>query len=96
MNLMDKALNFPRISAHASRLWKLMQRIEHCRHRAEMAEHRARCGSETYRREMADVAKQWRDLAHQFELMDAASEQPVFRTRSMPDPLWGPSKPPRR
>jgi len=53
--------------APTRRLWTLMQRIEYCRHRAEIAEGLSSNGSKAIRREMAEVARQWRDLAGTFE-----------------------------
>jgi hypothetical protein len=70
-------------SLAATHLWRLMQRIEYCRHRAEMVEARATEGSEIFQEEMAEVARQWRDLAHEIELLDRSSDTPAFR-RSPP------------
>jgi hypothetical protein len=56
-------------SKPARRVWRWMQRIEYCRHRAEIAEGLANAGSGsvTFRCEMARVGKEWRDLACQIE-----------------------------
>jgi hypothetical protein len=51
-------------------LWSLMQRIEYCRHHADMAEAKSSNGSKAFRAEMAAVSRQWRDLAKAFEQLD--------------------------
>jgi hypothetical protein len=55
-----------------SRFWALMQRIERCRHRADLAEAKTASGSTAFRTEMAEIAQEWRDLARQIEAEDAA------------------------
>jgi hypothetical protein len=60
-----------------------MQRIEFCRHRAEIADARAETGTEESRKEMAELAMLWRDLAFEYERMDALSPEPVFRTAAI-------------
>jgi hypothetical protein len=60
----------------ATSLWRLMQRIETCRHRADLAEAKALTGSATFRQDMADCAKQWRMLALQIEWLDQVAERP--------------------
>ncbi len=66
-------------SGDGTPLWRLMQKIEYCRHRAELAEAKAAGGSTAFRREMAEVAEQWRDLAHEIELLDQSSPAPLLR-----------------
>jgi len=44
-----------------------MQRIERCRHRAEIAEAKTDSGSTAFRAEMAEIAQEWRDLAREVE-----------------------------
>jgi signal transduction protein with GAF and PtsI domain len=51
------------------RIWERMQQIERCRHRAEVADARATEGSPTFRREMAEAAQSWRELALEYELL---------------------------
>ena len=55
------------------RLWALMQRIERCRHRAELAENKTVQGSAAFRAEMAEIAREWRDLARAIEAGEIAS-----------------------
>lgn len=57
----------------------MMQRIEYCRHRAELADGRAERGSAAFRKEMAELADEWRDLAQHIETMDELSEAPAYR-----------------
>lgn len=47
----------------AGSLWGAMQRIEYYRHRATEAERKAATAPEAYRRDMLELAGQWRDLA---------------------------------
>ncbi len=61
------------------RLWRLMQRIETCRHRAEIAESYAASGPAEFRAEMARISAQWRMIAEAVELLDATSPSPCFR-----------------
>ena len=44
-------------------LWALMQRIEYYRHRATEVERKAAAAPEAYRKDMLELAGQWRDLA---------------------------------
>ncbi len=44
-------------------LWGFMQRIEYCRHRAAEFERKAAAAPEAYRKDMLELAGQWRDLA---------------------------------
>jgi hypothetical protein len=64
------------------RLWRLMQRIEACRHRAEITEAYAASGPPAFRAEMARISVQWRMLADAVELLDATSPSPCFRSRA--------------
>lgn len=50
-------------------LWERMQQIERCRHRAEMAEIRSAEAAPALRREMTEIALQWRQLALEYELL---------------------------
>ncbi|MBV8684042.1 MAG: hypothetical protein JO111_14295 [Caulobacteraceae bacterium] len=43
--------------------WGLMQRIEYYRHRASEVERKAAGAPEAYRKDMLELAVQWRDLA---------------------------------
>lgn len=57
-----------------------MQRIEYCRHRAELAEASAAASaSEPVRCEMGKLAQLWRELAREYEEQDQLSVDPVFR-----------------
>ena len=47
----------------ARSIWGAMQRIEYYRHRATEAERKATTAPEAYRRDMLELARQWRDLA---------------------------------
>jgi hypothetical protein len=58
------------LSDKALSLWQVMQRIEHCRHRAELAENRGRAGSQAFRAEMAEIARQWVELAREIEQLE--------------------------
>jgi hypothetical protein len=58
----------------SSELWKFMQRVEHCRHRAMQLERRAASGLEALRQDTYDLAMQWRDLALQIQLMAQLSK----------------------
>lgn len=49
--------------------WRLMQRIEHCRHRAAQCRDRAAKGSEAFREEMLEAERQWLELAHYAEIL---------------------------
>jgi hypothetical protein len=49
--------------AAAGSIWGAMQRIEYYRHRATEAERKAATAPEAYRRDMLELAGQWRDLA---------------------------------
>ena len=71
---MDRRAGAGGWSEDFSRLWRRMQRIEICRHRAEMAERRAAQGSEAFRNEMAEIAGEWRDLAKAIEDLDSTSD----------------------
>lgn len=57
-----------------NRLWRRMQRIELCRHRAELAEAKAAGGSGAFRQEMAEIAQQWRELAGAWEAFEDCGE----------------------
>jgi|KBSSwiStaDraftv2_1062776.scaffolds.fasta_scaffold150139_2 hypothetical protein len=52
-----------------SELWRRMQQIERCRHRAEMAVRQGEGGSPTFQREMAEAAQEWARLAREYEVM---------------------------
>ena len=54
-----------------------MQRIEYRRHRADMAEARSETGSEAFRQEMAEIAREWRDLVREIEELDQLSSAPL-------------------
>jgi hypothetical protein len=57
-------------------LWAFMQRIEYCRHRAMKAEREAASAKASpRRRELTDLATQWRDLALHAELIAQMAEQ---------------------
>ena len=58
-----------------SDLWKVMQRVEHCRHRAMKLELSATQGMEALRKEASDLAMQWRDLALQMQLLATHQEK---------------------
>lgn len=58
----------------SSDLWKLMQRVEHCRHRAMQLERKAAGGLEALSQDTVDLAMQWRDLALQIQLMAKVSK----------------------
>jgi hypothetical protein len=60
------------------RLWRLMQRIEYCRYRAELADQLASQCAGANRLELAEVAQHWRDLAHEIELIDRLSGDPAM------------------
>jgi hypothetical protein len=47
----------------SSSSWRLMQRIEYCRHRAMEAEQIAATASEDLRERLLDLAVRWRDMA---------------------------------
>jgi len=47
----------------ADSLWRVMQRVEYYRHRAAEVERKAAAAPILYRRDMLDLALQWRDLA---------------------------------
>ena len=47
----------------SSSSWRLMQRIEYCRHRAMEAEQSAAIAPEAMRERLVDLAVQWRDMA---------------------------------
>ncbi|HSZ51762.1 MAG TPA: hypothetical protein VK801_09350 [Caulobacteraceae bacterium] len=54
--------------AVSSPLWGLMQRIEYYRHRAAEVERKAAAAPEAYRKDLLDLATQWRDLALHVDL----------------------------
>jgi len=59
-----------------SDVWRFMQRIEYCRHRALKAEREAAAAkATTRRRELTDMATQWRDLALHAELIAQMAER---------------------
>ncbi len=59
-----------------SALWRFMQRIEYCRHQALKAERAAAAAKgSARRRELADLATQWRELALHTELIAQMAEQ---------------------
>lgn len=61
------------LSKRRSRLWRLMQNIEFCRYRAEIAEGRA-YREDGFRREASlATARQWRALANAFEQLEDVS-----------------------
>ena len=47
----------------SSSSWRLMRRIEYCRHRAMEAEQSAAIAPEAMRERLVDLAVQWRDMA---------------------------------
>jgi hypothetical protein len=51
----------------AGGLWRRMQQIERYRHRAEIAVRRGAEGSPAFRREMAEAAQEWSNLAREYE-----------------------------
>jgi hypothetical protein len=57
--------------------WRLMQRIEYCRHRALEAEQRARLAPEALREALIDLAVQWRDMALDAHLLARFGKQPA-------------------
>jgi GAF domain-containing protein len=59
----------PRTPVGARSRWKRMQQIERCRHQAEMAERAHASASAASRDETASIAKQWRSLANEYELL---------------------------
>jgi hypothetical protein len=62
----------------AKRLWRLMQRIEYCRYRAELAAELAeRCPGDD-RMELLEIVQHWRDLAREIELIDGLSGDPAM------------------
>lgn len=64
----DQPLNdAPKPLQEVPHLWRLMQRVEYCRHRAEMVEARCANAPEHLRNELAEIAQQWRDLALEIE-----------------------------
>ncbi|HEY2357815.1 MAG TPA: hypothetical protein VGH86_10225 [Phenylobacterium sp.] len=65
--------NAPEFPEKAPQLWRLMQHIEYCRYRAEMAEAKSVSGSKTYQNEMVEIARQWRDLARTIERLNRGS-----------------------
>ncbi|HEY1425520.1 MAG TPA: hypothetical protein VGF50_02505 [Caulobacteraceae bacterium] len=75
-----------------TRLWVLMQRIELCRHRAELAEVNTAKGSATFRAEMAEIAQEWRDLARHIEAENTASKAQVGEAEARASPI-GPAAP---
>lgn len=76
------------VNDEQARLWALMQRIELCRHRAELAELSSQFGPAAYRRQMIALAEQWRLCAEHVELLERTC-QPLWsegRARSvLPD-----------
>jgi hypothetical protein len=51
------------IPRRGTALWRFMQLIEHCRHLADKAEHKALAASTAMRGEAAQAAACWRDVA---------------------------------
>ena len=78
---MDEYAAAPLPSDKVTRLWQLMQRIEYCRYRAELAEELAAQGSNAPRNEGAEIARHWRDLASEIERLDQLSDDPAWDTR---------------
>lgn len=71
----------PALSDRNRRLWGLMERIEYCRHRAELAEASAAASAtEPVRCEMRKLAQMWRELPHEYEEQDQLSVDPAFRS----------------
>ena len=64
-------------------LARAMQRVEYCRKRAAEVERKAAAAPDLYRRDMLDLALQWRDLALQLDLQ-ARSEGREARPRLSP------------
>lgn len=65
-SLMKTLSSKPRV---VNELWRRMQQIERCRHRAEIALRRGSEGSAAFRREMAEAAQEWRRLAQEYEAL---------------------------
>lgn len=63
--------------------WRYMQRIEFCRHRADMAELSAENGSEAFRDEMARAAQEWRDLAQTIEQLEQIPDASAWRQSNL-------------
>jgi hypothetical protein len=57
-----------------------MQRIEYRRHRAELAEVRSATGSQAFQEEMAEIARNWRDLARELEQLHRDAGAPPSQT----------------
>jgi hypothetical protein len=66
----------------SSQLWRLMQHIEDCRHRAVLAERRAaELSTEQHREELQEIAEQWRRLAVRAEALAGWVLDPRAGTR---------------
>jgi hypothetical protein len=63
--------------AAAGSIWSAMQRIEYYRHRAAEVERKAATAPEAYRREMLELAVQWRDLALHADLQARLGGKPA-------------------
>lgn len=72
-------------AAHADRLWKLMQRIETCRHRADLLEEAARFGAQKQHQALSEMARQWRLCAAHIQLLNATSDEPCLAAPSARD-----------
>jgi hypothetical protein len=68
----------------SSPLWGLMQRIEYYRHRAAEVERKAAAAPEAYRKDLLDLATQWRDLA-----LHADLQARISAANGSPDPDAG-------
>jgi hypothetical protein len=60
----------------SSSSWRLMQRIEYCRHRAMEAEQSAAIAPDALREALFDLAVQWRDMALDAHLLARLSKLP--------------------
>ena len=57
-----------------SALWRAMQRIEACRHTADLLEQAALHGDQRHRAELLAMAKHWRACAAHIYLLHATDE----------------------
>jgi len=61
----------------SSSSWRLMQRIEYCRHRAMEAEQKAALAPEALREALIDLAAQWRGMALDAHLLALLGKHPA-------------------
>lgn len=64
--------------ADPSPSWRHMQRIELYRHRALEAERKAAAGPEQLRADLMEIARQWRELALQAQLLAEVAPTPAL------------------